>query len=76
MKLLHEIIVMKSPSFHKVNGTVMQIEKELENDCLRASKVSGKFRVLTIYNFAVPVKFATFLKGSLLFNSFCCLFCL
>ena len=59
-------------------GTVMQIEKALINNRLRVSKVSGKFRIPTIDNFAViyPVKFAIFLKSSLRFNSFYCLFCL
>ena len=28
----------------------MQIEKALTNDLLRVSKVSGKFRIPTIYN--------------------------
>ena len=61
-----------------IKGTVMQIEKALINDRLSVSKVSWKFRIPTIYNFAVKfaVKFATFLKSSLLFNSFYCLFCL
>ena len=31
----------------------MQIEKALINDPLRVSKVSWKFRIRTIYNFAV-----------------------
>ena len=31
----------------------MKIEKALINDCLRVSKVSWKFRIRTIYNFAV-----------------------
>ena len=31
----------------------MQIEKALTNDHLRVSKVSGKCRIPTIYNFAV-----------------------
>ena len=31
----------------------MQIEKALINDRLRVSKVCRKFRILTIYNFAV-----------------------
>ena len=30
----------------------MQIEKAMINDRLRVSKVSWKFRILTIYNFA------------------------
>ena len=38
---------------HFAEGTTMQIEKALINDCLRISKVSSKFRFLTIYNFAV-----------------------
>ena len=40
-------------SVGKVKGTVMQIEKALTNDCVRVSKVSGKFRVPIIYNFAL-----------------------
>ena len=38
-----------------VKGTcnVMQLEKALINDRLYVSKVSGKFRIPTIYNFAV-----------------------
>ena len=36
----------------KVTGTVVQIEKALTNDRLRVSKVSGKSRIPTIYNFA------------------------
>ena len=35
-----------------LKGTVMQLEKALTNDRLRVSKVSGKFRILTVYNFA------------------------
>ena len=34
-------------------GAVMQIEKALLNDRLRVTKVSWKFRIPTIYNFAV-----------------------
>ena len=51
----------------------MQIEKELMDDRLRVSKV---FRIPTIYNFEVIYwwDFAIFLKSSLLFNSFYCLF--
>ena len=37
--------------FH-FEGTVIQIEKALINDTLSVSKVSGKFRIPTIYNFA------------------------
>ena len=33
-------------------GTAMQIEKTLINDRLRVLKVSGKFRIPTIFNFA------------------------
>ena len=36
-----------------VKGTAMQIEKALINDRLRVSKVSRKFHISTIYNFAV-----------------------
>ena len=36
-----------------IKGTVMQIKKALINDHLRVSKVSWKFRIPTIYNFAV-----------------------
>ena len=42
--MLDEEILFKS--------TVMQIEKALTNDRLRVSKVSWKFRIPTIYNFA------------------------
>ena len=46
----------------------MLIEKALIYDRLRVSKVSCKFRIPTIYNFAVnlPIKFSFFLKSSLL----------
>ena len=37
----------------KFKGTVMQIEKTLINDRLHVSKVSRKFDIPTIYNFAV-----------------------
>ena len=36
-----------------VEGTAIQIEKALIDDRLRASKVSWKFRIPTVYNFAV-----------------------
>ena len=50
----------------------MQIEKALINDHLRVLKVSWNFRILTVYNFCsnLHVKFAIFLEGSLLLNSF------
>ena len=56
----------------------MQIEKALINDHLRVLKVSWNFRILTVYNFCsnFHVKFAIFLEGSLLLNSFYGLFCL
>ena len=48
------------------------------NDLLRVLKVSWKFFIPAIYNFAVtyPQKFARsiFLKISLLFHSFCIVF--
>ena len=61
-------ISKKKPIFiwRPLKGTVMQIEKALIIDCLRVSKVCRNF----------PVKFSIFLKSSLLFNSFHCLFCL
>ena len=34
-------------------GTVSQIEKALKNDFLHVSKVSWKFRIPTIFNFAI-----------------------
>ena len=34
-------------------GTVMQIEKPLTNTRLRVSKVSWKFRIPAIYDFAI-----------------------
>ena len=50
----------------------MQIKKAPINDCLRVSKVSSKFHILTIYKCcsSLPVKFAIFLKIRLLFNGF------
>ena len=41
-------------------GIVMQIEKALINTRVRVEKLSWKFRIPTIYNFAVSVKFAMF----------------
>ena len=45
----------KIPASFKIafKDTVMQIEIALINDRLRISKVSWKFRIPTIYNFAV-----------------------
>ena len=54
-------------------GTFMQIEKALINDRLCVSKASWKFRILTIYNFAIIYPWNLLLKkSSLLFNSFYC----
>ena len=36
-----------------LKSTVMKIEKPLINDCLRVSKVSWKFHIAAVYNFAV-----------------------
>ena len=36
-----------------IKGTVMQIEKKLKNDGSQVSKVSRKFHIPFIYNFAV-----------------------
>ena len=51
-------------------GIVMQIEKALINGRLRVSKVSWKFCISVIYNFAIiyPWEVAIFLKSSLLFQ--------
>ena len=60
-------------------ATVMQIEKALINHCLRVSEVSWKFRILTIYNFAVIYLWKdkkVALKSSLLFNTCYCFLCL
>ena len=54
----------------------MQIEKALINDCLQVSKVSWKFHIPTIYNFAVICpwnllflkKVAYFLTVSIVFS--------
>ena len=55
----------------------MQIEEAPITDCLRVSEVSWKFDIPTIYNFAVIYReICYFLKSSLLFSSFYCLFCL
>ena len=35
-----------------IKGTVMIIERALINDCLGVSKVSWKFRIPNIYNYA------------------------
>ena len=56
-----------------LQGTVMQIEKALINDCLRVSKVYWKFCILFII-FAVI--YLLNLLFSCLFLSFYCLFCL
>ena len=62
----------------RFKGTVMQTENAVINDLLRVSKVSYTFLTSTFYNFAVilPVKFAVFLKNSLLHNSISWIFCL
>ena len=59
-----------------VKGTVMQIEKALLNDRLRVLKVSWKFLIPTIYNFAVicpwnllfTLKVVYFLTVSIVFS--------
>ena len=50
-----------------IKGTVMQIEKALINDGLRVSKVSGKFRIPTVYNFPAIYLVAYFLTASHVF---------
>ena len=53
------ILFQKNINFWKphggqsIKGTVRQIEKALINDRLHVSKVSWKFRIPTIYDFAV-----------------------
>ena len=61
-----------------IKGAVMRIEKALINDRLRVSKISWKFRIPTISNFAViyPWKLIYFFKKWPTFSSFYCLFCL
>ena len=58
--------------FWVIEGTVMKIEKALINNRLRALKVSNYLEFFS----NSPVKFAIFLKNSLLLNIFYCLFCL
>ena len=41
------------PSFKLIASTIMQIQKALINNRSRVSKVSLKFRIPTIYNFAL-----------------------
>ena len=67
MPLIYSYSVEWHRSSHRrcFKDTVMQIEKALMNDLLRASKVSWKSHIPTIYN--LPVKFAVFLKSSLRF---------
>ena len=45
--------VLLSTEWKVLKSTIMQIEKALINDRLNVSKVSWKFRIPTIYNFAV-----------------------
>ena len=62
--------------FIDFKGTVMQIEKRLVNDRLRASKVSWRFPIPTIYNFALicpwnllfSLKVLYFLTVSIIFS--------
>ena len=62
--------------YNIVNGTAMQIQKALINDRLRFTKVSWKFRIPTVYNFAVtypwnllfPENVAYFLTVSIVFS--------
>ena len=65
-------------SKNSIKGTVMQIEKALINDRLNVSRVSWKFHIPTIYNFAAIYMWNLLfsLKKSLLFNGFYCLFSL
>ena len=64
--------------FHRIKGSVMQIEKALINDCLRVSDVSWKFHIPTIYKLYTNLlnQFAISLKSNPHFNSFYRIFCL
>ena len=46
-------VTIDDPEYLLIKGTVMQIEKALIDNRLRFSKASWKFRIPTIYNFAV-----------------------
>ena len=75
-----EVVLLKlqeaETTYSMFKGTVMQIEKWLMNDCLRVSKVSWKFGIPNIYNFAVnhpwnllfSLKVAYFLLSFLFIN--------
>ena len=52
-KAFDQVINNLQTNFRTLKGTVMQTEKALINDCSRVSKVSWKFLIPTIYNFAV-----------------------
>ena len=45
--------LLSESSSYNIKGTAMQIEKALINDRYRISKVSSKFRIQNIHNFAV-----------------------
>ena len=72
------IILFAHATVADFKGTVMQIENLLIKSRLCVSKVSWKFRILTIYNCPVFYhwNFSISLKRSLILNSFHCLFCL
>ena len=64
-------------SHRAFKGTVTRIEKALINNRLHVLKVSGKFRLLAIYNFLwFNCEMRYFLKKYPIFKSFYCLFCL
>ena len=49
----NSLIYFETYFYHCLKGKVMQIEKALINECLSVSELSWKFRIPTIYNFAV-----------------------
>ena len=51
--VLHQKTLDYQTKNNHLKGIVMQIEKALISDGLRVSKVSWKFSILIIYNFAV-----------------------
>ena len=52
-RLYEFYVLQKTKTKIGITGTVMQIEKAVIDDRLRASKVSWKFHIPTIFNFAV-----------------------
>ena len=66
-QVVKESVVIKKLT----NGTVMQIEKALQMIAYMLQKYPENLKFFC----NLPIKFVIFLKNSLLFNSFYCLFC-